>query len=654
MRIERANTIKEQNTEILGANLFLWGSIFLLLGLSLGLGAYYSHIVWMRYAAFGMLVGGITLLLAGMKQDLDHETNNSFFSVILILSLLLLYFSLRMALPRFDFSVGDASDYYMAGVCSVTYNQDIGFFLPLTASVSALGYTLFGIDYTPFINVLLYVSSLPLSYFLFRRLGLRSAPSMLMTLFFLLTPLSIWFSKTSFSDPVWQLMLLLFALLVMYITDKERPDPKALTALFLLLGLTPFLRGEAALLYGMIVLIGLYHLWRFQKPTSALFIVSSFIMVIIGIYLALQIRAHYLLGWQFSRVIPHITVPELMNILYGAFILLVLLIVVLSRVKTWFSRINLPLVLTLLAVVFKVAIAYLYAKKKNGEFVDFFFMHEYSFMLGNFGLLLSIAIIAGLLLLYYNAIKGKRLALILVAMYTIFSIPFLMQNITFHDPHELFLYWNRYYFALLMMIHLFVLSSVVNLIYEQTVKITQHSGYRIILLTVLLGLVSLYSVNLKTEQIVMKEAYLENSYKVFSWLVQRVGTEPISVVYDETIRYERHNGLYDAKVFTARMFTVLKINAKIWQKVSLSQLSPNLKLKNNVFKSKYLVCFSSKERNLENDRLILVDKTVLPVSWREHYRAQPRSKKEVQGDVSRSYKNDLQLHLSLYRIKRRW
>ena len=431
--MERAITY--DNDIISGTELFLWGSILLLLSLGLGLGAYYSHIVWFREFSFFMMMSGIIVLFSSMKQDLDRETKSSIFSIVILLFLLLVYFSLRTALPHFDFSVGDASDYYMAGVCSVTYSQDIGFFLPLTASVSGVGYSIFGIAYTPLINVLLYSTSIPFGYFLFRRLGLHSGVAVMMSLLLLLTPLSIWFSKTSFSEPIWQLMLLLFALLVMHITDKERPDPKALVALFLLLGLIPFLRGEAVLLYGLILFTGLYHLWKFQKPISSLFVVSSFIMFIMGIYLVLPVRSHYLLGWQFNRIIPHITAPELMNIFYGAFVLVLVSIVVLSRVKDWFSRINLPLVLTLLAVLFKVTIAYVYAIKKKGEFLNFFFMNEYSFILGNFGWILSMLIFIGLLLLHYKAIKGDKLALILVIMYPIFYIPFIMQNITFQEPH---------------------------------------------------------------------------------------------------------------------------------------------------------------------------------------------------------------------------
>jgi len=643
-------TIHDNNI-IFGTSLFLWGSIVLLLGLTLGLGAYYSHISWLRYVAFFMLMSGVLTLFSSMKKDLDAEIKSSFYSIFIILFLLLLYFSLRTALPRFDFSVGDASDYYMAGVCSVTYSQDIGFFLPLTASVSGVGYSIFGIAYTPLINVLLYSASIPLGHFLFRRLGLHVGVAIMMSLFLLVTPLSIWFSKTSFSDPIWQLILLLFALLSMHITDKERPDPKALGALFLLLGLTPFLRGEAALLYGLVVFMGLYHLWKFQKPISALFVVSSFMMLIIGLYWALTIRSHYLLGWQFSRVIPHITAPELMNILYGAFVFIIVCIVLLSRVKDWFSRINLPLILTVLAIFFKVAIAYVYAIKKKGVFLDFFFIHEYGFILGNFGWVLSIGIVMGLLMLHYKAIKGGKLALTLVIMYVIFYIPFVMQKITFQDPHELFLYWNRYYFAILMMIHVFSLGLVLQFVYEQIEKHLEIKLYAFLLVGILLGGLSLFSFNTKVQAIVVQEAYLQNSYKIFPWLVKRVGNTPISVVYDSSVKYKRHNGMYDIKVFVARMFTVMKINAKSFQKISTDKLDETLIFNPSIEKSNYILCLSSKECHLDTQRFSLMDAIVLPISWREHYQAQPKHGRKVEGKIEDSLKNEVPLHVMLYKKK---
>ena len=642
---------KEENKNIVRSNQLLWGSLLILLGLATSLGAYYTYNMILRYVAFSFLVLGLLMLFISMKNDLADEVKSSLVSSLLVVVLGLLYFALRTQLHRFDFGVGDASDYYIAGVCSVTYSQDIGFFLPLTASVSALGYSVFGVDYAPFINVMLYAVSVPLSYFLLRQLGLTVWMSLLMTLFLIMNPLSIWFSKTSFSEPIWQLMLLLFALFFYRIMSKEHLKSTETVALFLILGLVPFLRGEGVLYYGLVLFLALYHFWKYSNLKSALILVFGLFIIAVSIHLTLGIRAHYLLEWQFSRIIPNITAFQLMSILYGVATGFIIIFLLLNSVKKGFSRLPLPFIVTLFAILFKVVIAYIYALKKPPSFTDFLFLHEYELALGNFGLPLTVCIGLGLLLLHVKAMKGDRLALIFVVMYAIFYVPFVMQGVTFHDPHEVFLYWNRYYFSILMMIHLFSLALVLQLIYEQSQKLIESSAYRALLLTILMITISLFSLNLKVEQIVIKEAYLENSYKVFPWLVKRVGQNPIVVMYDDAIRYERHNGLYDAKVFVSRMFTVMKVNAKAWQKVKVTQLDSNIKLNKNMFKGKYLVCISSEKPELQNPELRFIAQTVLPITWREHYKAQPKSKKELYGDVSDSHKNILQLYLTLYKMK---
>jgi len=471
-----------------------------------------------------------------------------------------------------------------------------------------------------------------------------------MTLFIIINPLSIWFSKTSFSEPIWQMMLLLFSVLFYRITSKEQLKITELIAYFILLVLVPFVRGEGALYYGLVIFIALYHFWKYNNLKSALILIAGLFIIAGSIHLTLGIREHYLLGWQFSRVIPKITAFQLMSILYGTAGSLMGLFMLLHFMKKQFLRIPLPLIITLLAIVFKVGIAYLYVSKKSVPFLDLLFFREYGLALGNFGLPLTILIGIGLLLLHYKAIKGERLPLLLVVIYAVFYLPFVMQGVTFNDPHELFLYWNRYYFSVLMMVHLFSLALVFQAVYNRSQKILTSSKHRVLLMMILIVGFSISSLNLKVEEIVIKEAYLRNSDKVFHWLKQRVGRETISVLYDDAIRYERHNGLYDAKVFTSRMFTVLKINAKGWQKVKPIELKKDIKLNRAMHKGRYLVCLSSCKPVLKNKSLKLVDQTMFPISWRENYRAQPRSKEETLGDVSNSYKNELKLYVTLYKM----
>ena len=202
-----------------------------------------------------------------------------------------------------------------------------------------------------------------------------------------------------------------------------------------------------------------------------------------------------------------------------------------------------------------------------------------------------------------------------------------------------------------MLIHIFSLGLVLQFVYVQLEKQLDKKLYVLLLVGIFLVGVSLFSFNTKVQAITVQEAYLQNSYKIFPWLVKRVGNTPISVVYDSSVKYRRHNGMYDIKVFVARMFTVMKINAKSFQKVSTNKLDETLIFNPSIENSNYILCLSSKECHLDTQRFSLVDTIVLPISWREHYQAQPKHGRKVEGKIEDSLKNEVPLHVMLYKKK---
>lgn len=629
----------------------LGGSVLLLMGLGTALFAYYFHGMSLYPISFGFIILGIITLFMSVFFDINRTLNHKFYTLFILIFLLLLYFLLRLKLSRFDFGVGDASDYYVAGVCSVTYGQDIGFFLPLTASISALGYSMFGSAYAPLIHVLLYVASLPLGYFIMRKMSLNVGISLFMLFLFIINPLSIWFSKTSFTEPLWQLLLLIFVFLFYQITSKKSLKFTEIMALFLLLAFVPFLRGEGVLYYGLVFSLSFYHFWKFGQFKSAFILMLGLLVIAVSIHLTLGIREHYLLGWQFSRIVPHITKVQLMGILYGSAGFSLLLLSLSYFIKKGFSHIPLPLVITFLAILFKVLIATIFAQKRSLPLEDILFFNEYGIVLGNFGLTLTLLIGVGLLLLHFHALKGERIALLLVVMYAIFDLPFVMQGVTFYDPHELFLYWNRYYFSILMMVHLFGLGLVFQSWYTMGHFFIKDSLRRVMIMGIVILSIFAFSLNLKVVYIVATEAYLENSDKVFTWIYQKVGRNPLLVVYDDGIRYTRHNGVYDAKVFVSRMFTVRKINAKAWQKIKVSQYATPLLIDEKFTKMRYVLLLSSQKPRFSQKNLHQVAQTMIPISWREHYQAHPTQKKVLHGDVSLSKRNDLDLYITIYQTQ---
>ena len=617
--------------------LFVWGSIILLLSLAVSLTAYYTHIFLLNKLSFFMLCISILTLFTAMGYDLKQKLDiSSFFIVIAIVFLLTIYFMQRLELHHFSFSVADASDYYIAGVCSVTRVQDIGFFLPLTASLSAVGFTMFGYEYAPLINVVFYSVSIPFGYFIFRKLGMNALISLIITFFIMFVPLSIWFSKTSFSEPIWQIVLLIYIIFAYKILKKEHINLQELIVVFLILMLAPFIRGEGVLYFGLIIFLSFYHFWKFSNLKSAIIISSSLIVLTLSIQATLIIRAHYLLGWQFNRIIHKITAIELLSLLYGIVILSIAGVFLLNRYKKSFNHLNLPLLLTLLSIVFKVSIAYIFSLKKHVAFENLLCTNEYGLMLGNFGFLITLLIIGGLILLYYRAMKGDSISLILVMMYTIFYLPFMMQAVTFNDEHAFFLYWNRYYFSIFMMIHLFSFGIIVNLMYKKMKVFIPNDKYRFFIWLILMFSIIFYSMDGKLYKIVTTEAHLKNSYKIFPWLKEKVGNKPLMIVYDSTIKYRQRTGVHDARYLLSRMLSVSKINVKEFLKIEPEKL--NFELKLNQKNRKFLLCLSQKECDLENEEWSFVDRLLLPISWRRHF-----------GNIEKAEKKHLQLYATLYK-----
>ena len=634
----------------------VWGIGFLLFTFTFSLLAYYSHIDMFRETSLSTLLLSYLLLFYTFYKDVNQTIQSKWISILIILSLIILYFSLRIILHRFDFSVGDPSDYYLAGVCSVTYKQDIGFFLPLTASVSAVGYTIFGLKYAPFINILIQLPVVPLAYIVMKRLSVGTLVSLLITILIIILPLDIWFASTSFSDPLWQLLLLCFILLTTEILTSSKTSYKVLLVLFLQLAIVPFLRGEAVLYFGLILGVVTYHIWLHGSFKSASTLMLGLIVLSVSIHATLGIRSHYLLQMQFSRVIPGITETLLMSILYGVSLFGFLWLGALILVKRYFQKLSLPLILTVLLLIFKIVFVYYYTQQKVLSFTDLIFLNEYDFALGNFGLPLSLFIGVGIVFLYWRALKGDIPAFILVLVYTILYIPFVMQKVTFQDPHAFLYYWNRYYLSMLMMVHLFALGLILQKIYDFIKnRISLFSSYPAPMFALLFILFSSLSLPLDMYKIVLTEPHQKNAYTLVPWMKKHVKNQSVSVVYDSTIIYKQnkgHIGVNNIKYLISRLFSVFKINGKDYQGVSPTQLDSNLTLHADLSQRRYVLCVSRKPCHLQNSYLHYFDSLTLPLRWREHYSLHtPKAQKDK--ELSHSYQNQWKLHFELYRVNPR-
>ena len=650
---------------MLDLKLFSWGIFIFLFGLLLSQVGYYTpNIVLLRYMAFGFFVFGLILLLFTLFEDLKYTLNSYLWAAFLLMLVVVLYVIQREELHRFDFFIADASDYYLAGINAVLNGRDQGFFMPMTSAISAVGFTIFGYESGPFIMVIVYTAVIPLSYFIFRQLKLNALLSYIMVLLTISVPVSIWFSKSTYSEAIWQIELLILIVLVyIFMQDKKIKMIDYLSLIFLLI-LVSFTRGEASLLYGIIMFLSLAYFWKYHNIKLALILGASSLFLTLAIHYTVGLRTHYLLKWQYARIIPEVTEFKLMIVLYTASLFILILLLIFNKFKNYFFNIKFPLIIAVLALFLKVGIAYLYHVKKAAVshtllfknalgFSNFLIMNELGFAYDNFGMLITGLIGLGLILLFIKALKGDTISLIILVIYVLFSLPFVMQCVSAKDIHEIFLYWGRYYFSIIMMVHLFGLGLVLKLIYDVIEKFITNNQYRYILLFVVISTIVFFSMNSKMYMIVTKEAYLANSQKLMPWLKKRVGQQPLAIIYDESIKYKlHHNREYDAKILTYRTFPIERINTKSYQKVPSNQLNTTLVFKPDISKNRYLLCLSKKECKLDTKRLLLVDTLILPISWREHYGIHTEDKAIHQGNLTKSIKNSFILYATLYKIKK--
>lgn len=599
------------------------GILFLLSSLLLSIGSYIFSIHFMYYIAFLLLCMAICFMLYAMWLDIKYPLDSSLISFFLIVLLTILYMWQREFLFESAFMLGDSSDYLWSGVSSSLYGNDIGFFPPLTSSLTAVGYQVFGLKNTSIIIVIFYFSALPIIYFIFRNFKFSSIESYMLVLVFQCIPLDIWFSKAVYSEPIWQVMVIILILYTYNIIKKESLSWINLLPLFIILLLAGLTRGSAVILYGLIIFLSLYHYWKYGNIKNAIIIALGMFVLAVSIHYAVSLRSRYFLEWQYSRFIPNITIYQLMIILYSIPLVYMIFLFILRIMKKIFMASNIPLLIVMVSISFKIGIAYYYSSVNNIEFLRPFYQNELSVVIGNYGAILTSMITIGILYIYFEALKGNVPYLILVVVYTLFLIPFTMQNISFDKVHMQLLYWNRYYFSEIFLIHFFALGVFVKSLYDFLGKYFQLYKYNYLWLIFLFPLLFISSIDGKLYTYVTKDGYLENSSDLFIWASKKVKNKNVSIVYSSDISYNH----FDAKHLLHKGLYVIGVQPKAYQKVQISNLNNNFIPIRRILKNDIVLCISTQKCILNTTKFIKLDDFSMSIHWREHRRSMVSNKR---------------------------
>jgi hypothetical protein len=601
---------------ILSNKKFTFGSLGFLGGLTFTLVAYLYGIPSIYFYTFTVILVSLIVLNISVIEDLSRGEITTNTSAIIVLSLLVLFFLLRINISDFSLFVGDASDYLWSGVGSVTQGVDTGFFLPLSASVSGMGYQIFGLKYISFSTTLVYSSVIPTLYFLLKETKLEIYQIILGIIFFISTPLSIWFSKTTFSEPVWQALLIMLLVYATRFLETRKPSYLEILPLFALIGLTIFSRGSSVFLFGLLVFLTVYHFWRYQNnKILIIFLVSILFLDLIFFYI-LQIRSPYLIGWQFSRVISDITSAKLIILLLGLLFVCSVLFYAINRYKEQFSKLNFPFVIVVITIIVKITVAYYFSTKSiQFGFWEQFIGKELSFSIANFGYVLTTMTIFGMMCMYFKAAKGNELYLVFIVFYSLFFIPFSMMSINYELPHDLFLYWNRYYFSEIFLIHIFSILVAFNVIYTIIKKYVVNKGYLNSLFILILLAILTFTFNSKLFSLTTENGYLTKSSELFQWVGEKTKNSKLLVLYDPKIKY----GPYNAKQLMEIGFSKLRNKSAFYQQSTTAGLDDKKFIeKHQNIENTLLLCLSTKPCSYKSENIELIDKLHFSVEGLQH------------------------------------
>ncbi len=591
------------------------GNLGLVSGLSIALFAFLAGLPSLYFFSFILIITSIATLFWAILEDLQNESNSSYIPIATITIMLLLYFILRLNLLDFSLIVGDASDYLWSGVGSVVKESAHGFFLPLSSSVAGMGYEIFDLKHIPLMTTIIYSATLPILYFLLKVANLKPYMAIIFVLLFACLPLPIWFSKTTFSEPIWQVLLLLILTYSFKLLKTKKPSYGDFLPLFIIVGLAIFSRGSSIFLFGYITFLALYHFWVHQN-TKVLLIFSVLLLYFDTLFAyVLYIRNQYLIGWQFSHIIPNITLGKMMALLLLGTAVLLLIFYILKRYQKKYIKFNFPLIITSFAIILKILVSYYFASKDDRfTFIDEFFLVQFNFATYHFGYFFALLIVIGVLYIYARAIKGKILFLLLIVFDALFSIPFIMMDVYSQKFHAIFLYWHRYYFSEIFIVHLFAIILTLGLIYKLIYVRLVNKKYTLPTFLVLILIPFLLTFDTNLFSTVTKNGYLTGASNFYEWISNKTRNKRLCILQDSTINFSDYN----LESLTGAAFPRLGINVMGYKDIPLRPQKIVGDFADTEYDETLILCLSKKPCTFARNNVVLVDQYFTSLGWITH------------------------------------
>lgn len=429
--------------------------------------------------------------------------------------------------------IGDAGAYVLDGISRISDRPDEGHFLPLASSITALGYALFGYSLKSYFSSILFLFAFMPLTLIISRIGISKNHSLIFAALYFNTPLVLWFSKTTFSEVSWQLIIICSIFLIVFSDSAKDRFGNKLSIVFLTLIITTAMFSRVT---GVLLVISLLAAVSISevKNTNIRSKIAPIIVINFAFACALSLivylRPTYMVDWQFSKLIEQATpFTVTFQLVLSALFLSILGTSLLPIGRRLFkSEQPFRVCIVIFLILIKLAGAYFLVKDQLDWQSNL--LSEFDFARYSLGPIYIFLIAIGMLLCLKRTVEGKLLFTYLLLLYVGFSLPFSLHSVTPQMPHEMYLYWFRYYFSELHLIH-FIFSAcgfyvVLGLFTPKR---------QVVLGVVVLALLFFQKMDMKHN--VVTQSYLAGSGDAVEKLVAHLNDQPVHLIYSDKVKY---------------------------------------------------------------------------------------------------------------------
>lgn len=512
----------------------MYSSILLLLFFIFSIACYLSEIdAWIPLIALLFLSLSYSAM-ASVSLFKTSPDDKTYIRLIPFLPMFFIPYALSsLYSSEFLLWIGDAGAYVLDGISRISGQPDEGHFLPLASSITALGYAVFGYSLKSYFSSIIFLFALTPLTLIINRIGVSKGYALVFAALYFSTPLTLWFSKTTFSEVTWQLIIICSIFFVVFSEDaKGRFNNKLSICLVgLLITTAIFSRVTGVLLaISLLAAVSMAEVKNTNIRQKVVPIIVINFAFALAFALIVYLRPTYMVEWQFSKLIalatPFIvTVQLVFSVLFVS--LLGISVLPLGR-RLFANDGSFRVCIVIFLVLIKVAGAYFLVKDNLSWEASL--LSEFNFARYSLGSVYLSLIAVGIGLCLKRTVEGSLFFTYLLLLYVGFSLPFSLHSVTPQMPHEMYLYWFRYYFSELHLIH-FIFAAC-----GFYVLLGLFSAKREALLaTVVLAL--LFSQKMDMKHSVITQPYLAGSSGAVEKMVAHLNDQPVHLIYNDKVKY---------------------------------------------------------------------------------------------------------------------